>query len=55
VAKTTLADDVLVVGAEHVVTEGSALSTLVVSSLELVLTAVNLWHETLAEIVGSEV
>jgi hypothetical protein len=55
VAKTTLADDVLVVGAEHVVTEGSALSTLVVSSLELVLTAVNLWHETLAEIVESEV
>lgn len=49
VAKTTIADDILVASAEHVVTPGTALAQIVGTSLELVLTAVNLWHEALAE------
>lgn len=52
VAKTTLADDVLVASAEHVVGQATPLTQLVTTSLELVLTAVNLWHEALAEIAG---
>lgn len=54
VAKTTLADDILVVSAEHVVTAATPLQQIVVTSLELVLTAVNLWHEALAEITGTQ-
>ncbi len=53
VAKTTLADDILVVSAEHVVTASTPLQQIVTTSLELVLTAVNLWHEALAEITGT--
>ena len=52
VAKTTLADDILVASAEHVVTPATPLAQLIATSLELVLTAVNLWHEALAEITG---
>ncbi len=47
VAKVVLAGDILVVSAEHVVTTGTPLAQLVTTSLELVLTAVNLWHEAL--------
>jgi len=54
VAKTTLADDILVASAEHVVTTAAPLQQLVTTSLELVLTAVNLWHEALAEITGTQ-
>lgn len=49
VAKTTLTDDVLVASAEHVVTPGTPLALVVNSSLELVLTAVNMWHEALGQ------
>lgn len=52
VAKTTLADGVLIASAEHVVTPATALSMIVLTSLELVLTAVTLWHEALGEITG---
>ena len=47
VAKTVLAGDVLVSSAEHVVTPGTPLAMVLTTSLELVLTAVNLWHEAL--------
>jgi hypothetical protein len=50
VAKTTLGDRILVVSADHLVTPATPLQTVVVSSLELLLTAVNLWHEALGEI-----
>jgi len=50
VGKTTLVDDILVSSAEHVVTAGTPLTQIVLSSLDLVLTAVSLWHEALAEI-----
>lgn len=53
VAKTTIAEDILVASAEHVVTVATPLTQIVTTSLELVLTAVNLWHEALAEITGS--
>ena len=49
VAKATLGDGMLVVSADHVVTDGTPLSLVVTSSLELLLTAVNLWHETLGD------
>jgi hypothetical protein len=49
VAKTTLADDILVVSAEHVVTADTPLRQIIPMSMDLVLTAVNLWHETLNE------
>jgi hypothetical protein len=49
VVKTTLGDGILVVSADHVVTPATPLSTVVTSSLELVLTAVNLWHESLGD------
>jgi hypothetical protein len=52
VGKVTLADDILVSAAEHVVTAGTPLPQVVTTSLELVLTAVNLWHEALAELTG---
>lgn len=52
VAKTTLGEDILVVSADHVVTPGTPLPMIVTSSIELVLNAVNLWHESLAEISG---
>jgi hypothetical protein len=52
VAKTTLADDILVVSAEHVVTVDTPLRQIVPMSMDLVLTAVNLWHDALAEITG---
>ena len=52
VGKVTLADDILVSAAEHVVTGGTPLPQIVNTSLELVLTAVNLWHEALAELTG---
>ncbi len=52
VGKTTLAQDILVASAEHVISEGMAVNQVVLASLELVLTAVNLWHEPLAEIAG---
>jgi hypothetical protein len=52
VAKATLADDVLVASAEHVVTQGTPLAMVVTTSLELVLTAVNLWHEALGQLTG---
>ncbi len=54
VAKTTLAEDILVASAEHVVTRETPLQQIVVTSLELVLTAVNLWHEALGEITGTQ-
>ncbi|WP_426561646.1 T3SS (YopN, CesT) and YbjN peptide-binding chaperone 1 [Angustibacter sp. McL0619] len=53
VAKTTLGDRILIVSADHLVTTGTPLQLVVTSSLELVLTAVNLWHEALGEIQGS--
>lgn len=53
IAKTTLSEDVLVSSAEHVVTPASPLPMLVTSSLELVLTAVNLWHEALGQATGA--
>lgn len=53
VAKTTIAEDILVASAEHVVTTATPLAQIVITSLELVLTAVNLWHEALAEITGA--
>jgi hypothetical protein len=49
VAKTTLADDILVVSAEHVITADTPLRQIIPMSMDLVLTAVNLWHETLNE------
>ncbi len=61
VAKTTLQDDILIVAAEHILggtlgeTKASAISSaeglavLVYSSLELVLTALGLWNQTLTE------
>ena len=52
VAKTTLGEEILIVSADHVVTQGTPLPMIVNSSLELVLNAVNLWHECLAEISG---
>jgi hypothetical protein len=52
VAKTTLGDRILVVSADHLVTTATPLQLVVTSSLELVLTAVNLWHEALGEIRG---
>ena len=52
VAKTTLGGDILVASAEHVVTTATPLKSIVGTSLELVLTAVNLWHEALAQITG---
>ena len=52
VAKTTLGDHILVVSADHLVTPATPLQTVLVSSLELLLTAVNLWHEALGEITG---
>jgi hypothetical protein len=53
VAKTTLADDILVVSAEHVVTPDTPLRQIIPMSLDLVLTAVNLWHDALGEITGT--
>jgi hypothetical protein len=53
VAKTTLADDILVVSAEHVVTADTPLRQIIPMSLDLVLTAVNLWHDALGEITGT--
>jgi hypothetical protein len=50
VAKTTLGDGILVVSADHLVTTATPLQMVVTSSLELVLSAVNLWHESLREI-----
>ena len=52
VAKTTLSGDVLVSSAEHVVTPGTPLGMVVTTSLELVLTAVNLWHDALGQVTG---
>jgi hypothetical protein len=52
VAKVTLADDILIVSAEHVVTQDTPLRQIVPMSLDLVLTTVNLWHEAIAEITG---
>ena len=52
VGKTTLVEDILVASAEHVVTDGTPLTQIVLTSLDLVLTAVKLWHEALAEITG---
>jgi hypothetical protein len=52
VAKTTLGDQILVVSADHLVTSATPLQLVVTSSLELVLTAVNLWHDALGEIRG---
>lgn len=54
VAKTTLSDDILVASAEHVVNPATPLTQIVVTSLELVLTSVNLWHEALADISGRD-
>lgn len=54
VAKTTLGGDILVASAEHVVTTATPLKSIVGTSLELVLTAVNLWHEALAQLTGDE-
>ena len=54
VAKTTISDDVLVSSAEHVVTEGTPLAMVVTTSLQLVLTAVNMWHEALGQVSGQE-
>ncbi|GAB3597568.1 hypothetical protein GCM10027446_25850 [Angustibacter peucedani] len=54
VAKCTLGDGFLVVSADHVVTSGTPLELVLTSSLELVLTAVNLWHEALAEATGTD-
>ncbi len=48
VAKATLGDGYLVVSADHVVTAGTPLELVVTSSLELVLTAVAMWHDTLS-------
>ena len=50
VAKTTLRDGILVVSADHLVTSATPLQMVVTSSLELVLSAVGLWHESLREI-----
>lgn len=50
VAKTTLRDGTLVVSADHLVTSATPLQMVVISSLELVLSAVGLWHESLREI-----
>jgi hypothetical protein len=47
VVKTTLGEGILVVSADHVVTSGTPLKVVITSSLELLLTAVNLWHESL--------
>lgn len=52
VAKTTLADDILVASVEHVITAAAPLPQLVIMSLELVLTAVGMWHEAIAELTG---
>ena len=52
VAKTTLGDRILVVSADHLVTSATPLQLVVTSSLELVLSAVNLWHESLRDITG---
>jgi hypothetical protein len=53
VAKTSLADDILVVSAEHVTTPDTPLRQIVPMSLDLVLTAVNLWHDALGEVTGA--
>ncbi|WP_460446394.1 hypothetical protein [Angustibacter aerolatus] len=50
VGKVVLAGDVLVASAEHLVTPGTPLSTLVEASFELVPTAVTVWQETLREL-----
>lgn len=52
VAKTTVIDDILVVSAEHVVTVDTPLREIIPMSLDLVLTAVNVWHDALAEVAG---
>ena len=52
IGKTTLVGDILVCSAEHVVTPSTPLPQIVMTSLDLVLAAVKLWHETLAEITG---
>ena len=47
VVKLTLGDGILVASADHVVTSGTPLKEVVTSSLELLLTAVGMWHESL--------
>jgi hypothetical protein len=52
VAKATLGDGVLVVSADHVVTAGTPFEVVLTSSLELVLTAVAMWHDVLGGAAG---
>ena len=47
VVKLTLGEGILVASADHVVTSGTPLKEVVTSSLELLLTAVAMWHESL--------
>ena len=47
VVKLTLGEGILVASADHVVTSGTPLKEVVTSSLELLLTAVGMWHESL--------
>lgn len=54
VAKATLGDGCLVVSADHVVTAGTPLEAVLTSSLELVLTAVTMWHEAVAGGAGAD-
>jgi hypothetical protein len=53
VVKTTVTDDVLVVSAEHLITDEAALPLLVTSSFELVLAAVTEWNQALTGTTGS--
>ncbi len=54
VAKATLGDGFLVVSADHVVTAGTPLEVVVTSSLELVLTAVGMWHDAISGRTGAD-
>jgi hypothetical protein len=47
IVKTTVTDDVLVVSAEHLITDPAALPVLLSSSFELVLAAVTEWNQVL--------
>lgn len=47
VVKLTLGEGILVASADHVVTAGTPLREVVTSSLELLLTAVGMWHDSL--------
>ncbi|MGL4172764.1 MAG: T3SS (YopN, CesT) and YbjN peptide-binding chaperone 1 [Actinomycetota bacterium] len=49
VVKTTVADSVIVVSAEHIVTEGAAIDPLVFLSIEMVLRALPHVHEALEQ------